>query len=312
MANKEMRVVLAEGLASLMRADKRIIVIDADLGRANGTLALRKEFPERAFDVGIAEQNMASVAAGMAAGGATVFINSFTPFVTRRICDQIAVSISYAKRNVKIIGTDPGLAAELNGATHMSVEDIGVLRSIPDIVIFEVTDEVQLAAALPVITAYNGPVYIRLFRKLIDRVFDPDTYQFDLKGVDLVKAGKDVTIFASGLMVQESVKAIAPLKEEGISVELINVHTIKPIDVEAVVASARKTNAVVTCENHNIIGGLGSAVAETLAKNYPTPMEMIGIQDRFGQVGYLPFLKEEYSMDIKSIIAAVKKVALRK
>ena len=312
MSVKEMRAVLAESLSGLMRADRRIVVIDADLGRANGTLALREEFPERALDVGIAEQNMASVAAGIAAGGGVVFISSFTPFATRRICDQVAISISYARRNVKIIGTDPGLAAELNGGTHMSVEDVGVLRSIPGLIIFEPTDDVQLAAALPVIAAYDGPVYIRLFRKLLDRVFDPDAYRFDLMGADRITEGKDVTIFASGLMVQESVKALPALKEAGIDAELINIHTVKPIDAEAVLASARKTGAVVTCENHNVVGGLGSAVAEVLAKNCPTPMETVGIQDRFGQVGLLPFLKEEYAMDANAIVAAVQKVLRRK
>lgn len=312
MAEKEMREVLADTLLEMMRANEKIVVIDADLARTNGTLALREEFPDRALDVGIAEQNMASVAAGMATCGAIPFISSFTPFATRRICDQVAISIAYAKRNVKIIGTDPGIAAELNGATHMSVEDIGVLRSIPNLVLVEPVDDVQLRRMLPRIVEYNGPVYIRLFRRVANRVFDENNYEFDLFSADKIIDGKDVTLFASGIMVHESLQAVSELKEQGIDAELINIHTIKPIDEKAVLTSAKKTGAVVTCENHNVIGGLGSAVAEVLVKNYPVPMEMIGIQDRFGQVGRLPFLKEEYGMTAEAIVKAVKKVLERK
>ena len=312
MADKEMRAVLADILLEMMSANKKIVVIDADLARANGTLALRKEFPERALDVGVAEQNMASVAAGMAACGAIPFISSFTPFATRRICDQVAISIAYAKRNVKIIGTDPGIAAELNGATHMSVEDLGVLRSIPDLVLIEPVDDVQLRKMMPKIAEYDGPVYVRLFRKVADRVFDENNYEFDMFHADKITEGKDVTLFASGIMVHESLQAVSMLKEQNIEAELVNIHTIKPIDEEAILASAKKTGAVVTCENHNVIGGLGSAVAEVLVRNYPVPVEMIGIQDRFGQVGKLPFLKEEYGMTAESIVKAAKKVLARK
>jgi len=311
-ADKEMRAVLADILLEMMSANKKIVVIDADLARANGTLALRKEFPERALDVGVAEQNMASVAAGMAACGAIPFISSFTPFATRRICDQVAISIAYAKRNVKIIGTDPGIAAELNGATHMSVEDLGVLRSIPDLVLIEPVDDVQLRKMMPKIAEYDGPVYVRLFRKVADRVFDENNYEFDMFHADKITEGKDVTLFASGIMVHESLQAVSMLKEQNIEAELVNIHTIKPIDEEAILASAKKTGAVVTCENHNVIGGLGSAVAEVLVRNYPVPVEMIGIQDRFGQVGKLPFLKEEYGMTAESIVKAAKKVLARK
>ena len=307
MAEKEMRAVLAEILMEKMRADKRIAVIDADLGKADGTLGIRGEFPDRAFDVGIAEQNMAGVAAGMAAYGAIPFINSFTPFATRRICDQITISIAYAKNNVKIIGTDPGLSAELNGGTHMSVEDISVLRGIPDMVIFEPVDDVQLRKALPEIIEYNGPVYIRMFRKALPRVFHEED-KFDLFSAAVVTEGADVSIFASGLMVQESMKAVKALREQGVEAELINIHTIKPIDRETVARSARKTGAVVTCENHNVIGGLGSAVAEVLARERPTVMRMVGIQDRFGQVGTLDYLIKEYQMTAEDIIRAVKEV----
>jgi transketolase len=311
-SNKEMRVVLKETLEALMAKNERIAVIDADLARANGTQALQKIYPDRAFDVGIAEQNMASIAAGLASCGMIPLIFTFTPFATRRICDQIAVSIAYAKSNVKIFGTDPGLTAELNGATHMSVEDVGVVRSIPGIVIYEPVDADQLAQALPQIIAYEGPVYTRLFRKTIAPVFENEGYAFSLFKADTLKKGTDVSIFASGIMVQESIEALGLLEKDGVSAELINVHTIKPLDEEAILASAAKTGTVVTCENHNVIGGLGSAVAETLSRKLPTPVRMIGIQDRFGQVGMLPFLKQEYGMTARDIANAAKEAATAK
>lgn len=310
--NVEMRQVLAEVLDKMMEKDERIVVIDADLARANGTLALRDKYPERAFDVGIAEQNMAAVAAGMAAYGFIPFIGSFTAFATRRICDQITISIAYAKRNVKIIGSDPGVSAELNGGTHMSMEDIGVLRSIPGMVIFEPVDAVQLAKALPEIVVYDGPVYIRLFRKPAPIIFKDD-YKFDLFKADMIREGKDVTLFATGIMVEEALKAADMLKAEGLSAEVTNIHTIKPVDREAVIKSAKKTGAVVTCENHNVIGGLKSAVAEVLAEEYPVPIKGIGVQDRFGEVAKMDYLKKKYHMTAEDIVKAAKEaIAMKK
>jgi transketolase len=301
----EMRQVFAEVLDKLMEKNEKIVVIDADLARANGTLPLKEKYPERAFDVGIAEQNMAAVAAGMAAYGFIPFIGSFTPFATRRICDQITISIAYAKRNVKIIGSDPGISAELNGGTHMSMEDIGVIRSISGIVIFEPVDAVQFAKALPVIAEYDGPVYIRMFRKAAPIIFKDD-YEFDLFKADMIREGKDVTLFATGIMVEESLKAAEMLKVEGIAAEIINIHTIKPIDREAVVKSAKKTGAVVTCENHNVIGGLKSAVAEVLSDEYPVPIKAIGVQDHFGEVAKMDYLKKKYHMTAEDIVKAAK------
>lgn len=301
----EMRQVLADTISSLMEKDERIIVIDADLAKANGTLSLRKKFPERAFDVGIAEQNMASVAAGMAAYGFIPFIGSFTAFATRRICDQVAISLAYAKRNVKIIGSDPGISAELNGGTHMSMEDIGVLRSIPGVVIFEPADAVQLAKALPKIVEYDGVVYIRLFRKVAPIIFKDD-YEFDLFKADHIIKGKDVSIFATGIMVEEALKAGEILKAEGVEADIINIHTIKPVDRESVLKSAKKTGAVVVCENHNTMGGLRSAVAEVLSEEYPVPIKSIGVQDHFGEVATMDYLKTKYHMNAVDIVRAAK------
>lgn len=303
----EMRQVLASELERMMAENENIVVIDADLSKPNGVAGLRKKYPERAFDVGIAEQNMASIAAGMSSYGFIPFITTFTPFASRRICDQIAISIVYAKQNVKIIGSDPGISAEFNGGTHMSVEDIGVLRSIPDLVIFEPVDAVQFKKSLPQIVNYNGPVYIRMFRKEIPNVFD-ESYEFDLFKASKLQNGNDLSIFCSGLMVQETMEANKMLKEQGINADIINIHTIKPIDKQAVIESAKKTGAVLTVENHNVIGGLKSAVSEVLIEEYPVPLRAIGIKDKFGQVGKLPYLKEFYKMRAEDIVDSAKEV----
>ena len=301
----EMRAVYAACLAEMMEKDKHVVILDADLGKASGTLGLRAKFPEQSFDCGVAEQDMASIAAGLSSYGFKPWIESFTPFATRRICDQIAISISYAKRNVKIVGTDPGIAAELNGGTHMSMEDIGVMRSIPGVVIFEPVDAVQLRAAMPVLNAYDGPVYVRLFRKELPDVFG-EGYKFDLFKADTLKEGKDLTIFVSGFLTKDVLTASEQLAAEGIDAEVINIHTIKPIDREAVIASARKTGAVLTVENHNVIGGLQSAVLEALAAE-KVPVCAVGVEDRFGEVGKLPYLREAMGLTVENIVAHAKK-----
>ena len=255
----EMRAMYAQCLGELMERDEKLVLLDADLSKACGTFPLRKRFPDRIYDCGVAEQNMISIAAGLASYGYKPWAESFAPFATRRVCDQIAISVCYAKRNVKIVGTDPGIAAELNGGTHMSLEDMGVVRSIPGLVIFEPTDTVQLQAAMPVLHAYEGPVYMRMNRKEFPTVF-PEGYRFDLFKADLLRVGTDVTILAAGLMVSESLQAAETLAAEGISCEVINVHTIKPIDRETILASAKKTGVIVTAENHNIAVAAGARI----------------------------------------------------
>ena len=301
----EMRAVYAQCLAEMMEQDKHVVVLDADLAKASGTRNLYERFPQQMFDCGVAEQNMASIAAGLSSYGFKPWIESFTPFATRRICDQIAISISYAKQNVKVVGTDPGISAELNGGTHMSMEDIGVLRSIPGVVIFEPVDEVQLRAAMPVLNEYKGCVYMRLFRKVQPVIF-PEDYKFDLFKADLIKEGKDLSIFVSGMMTADALEAAKLLEAEGINAEVINVHTIKPIDRETVIASARKTGAVLTVENHNVIGGLHSAVLEALAQE-KIPACAVGVQDRFGEVGKLPYLREAVGLTVENIVETAKK-----
>lgn len=309
--NMEMRQAFALELDKYMAADKRICIVDADLSKANGRAPLHKKYPDRAFNVGVAEANMIGVCAGLSSYGMIPFASSFTPFATRRVCDQIAISCAYAKQNVKIIGSDPGLSAEFNGGTHMSVEDIGVVRSIPEVVIFEPVDNTQLVKALPQIIAYRGVVYIRMWRKVTPDVFKDD-YVFDLFKADVVKEGADVTIFCSGMMVDKSLKARAILAAEGIDAEVVNVHTIKPIDRETVVKSVRKTRCAVSAENHNVVGGLYSALAEAIVAECPVPMEAVGIQDRFGQVGKLSYLVPEYKMTEADIAAAARRAISRK
>ena len=296
----EMRAVYAECLAGLMEADRHVVVLDADLAKASGTLALYKRFPKQMFDCGVAEQNMASIAAGLASYGFTPWIESFTAFSSRRICDQITISIAYAGMNVKIVGSDPGIAAELNGGTHMSMEDIGVLRSIPGLVIVEPVDDVQLRAMMPVLQAYPHPVYLRLFRKETPRVFG-EGYRFELFKADLLRPGKDLTIFVSGFLTADVLAAADELAREGVEAEVINIHTIKPIDRETVIESARRTGRVLTVENHNVIGGLHSAVLEALAGER-IPAAAVGVQDRFGEVGKLPYLKEALGLTQENIL----------
>lgn len=311
MSQMEMRQVFVDGLSRMMARDPRIVLINADLGKAGGTLSLADQFPDRVFDVGVAEANMMSIAAGMASYGLKPYVATFAPFATRRACDQFAISVCYARQNVKVIGMDPGIAAELNGGTHMGLEDIAAIRSFKGLTIFEPVDAGQLMQALPQIHQVTGPLYIRLFRKAIPDVFG-DGYRFALGKADVIREGRDVSILASGLMVQESVAALPLLKEAGIDAELVNIHTIKPLDREAVLKSARKTGCVVTAENHNVIGGLYSAVAETLAQEGPVPAVPIGINDMFGEVGYIPYLKQRYAMTKEDIVAACRQSMRKK
>lgn len=303
----EMRQLFACELENAMNQNENIVLLNADLAKPNGFGNFSEKFSSRAINVGIAEQNMASIAAGMSSYGFIPFICTFTPFATRRICDQIAISICYAKQNVKIIGTDPGISAEYNGGTHMSFEDIGVLRSIPNMVIFEPVDNNQLKNLLPQIIDYKGPVYIRMFRKTTPDIFKEDE-KFNLFNAKTIKEGTDVSIFCSGIMVAETLEANKILEEKGINAEIINIHTIKPIDEESIINSVHKTGAVVTVENHNVIGGLRSAVAEILSENCPVPLRSVGIRDSFGQVGKMSYLKETYNMTAQDIVQAVMSV----
>ncbi len=306
----EMRAIYANCLAEMMEKDKRVVVLDADLSKASGTRALYERFPEQMFECGIAEQDMTSIAAGLASYGFKPWIESFATFASRRNCDQITLSVAYAKQNVKIVGTDPGITAELNGGTHMALEDIGVLRSIPGLVITEPADETQLRATMAALDAYAGPAYLRLFRKELPKIFDDD-YEFDLFKADVVKEGKDLTICVSGFQTKDALDAAEALAADGIDAEILCVHTVKPIDTETIRASARKTGAVLTVENHNVIGGLHSAVLEALAEE-KVPVCAVAVQDRFGEVGMLPYLREVMGLTVENIIETAKRAVTLK
>jgi transketolase len=300
-----LRETYTDLLIEYAKKDDRLVIVEADLMKAGGTTRFGQEFPERTVNVGIQEANMIGVAAGMSAMGKIPFTHTFTPFATRRCCDQVTLSVAYAGLNVKITGSDPGVTAELNGGTHMSMEDVAIMRNIPGMVIYEPVDSAQFKKAFPQIIEHYGPVYIRLLRRNAVKIFD-DNCDFELgKGI-VLKEGKDVTIFATGIMVAEAILAEEELAKMGISAEVINIHTIKPLDEELVLKSAKKTGAVVTAENHSVLNGLGGAVAEFLSENYPVVVKRVGVKDHFGEVGLTPFLQKKYGLTSKEIVEAAK------
>ncbi len=304
-----LRETYVDLLLEYARKDPRLVILEADLSKAAGTPRFAREFPDRTINVGIAEANMVGVAAGLAAMGKIPFTHTFTAFATRRCCDQVTLSVAYAKLNVKLMGSDPGVTAELNGGTHMSMEDVSIMRNIPGMIIYEPVDSAQLIKIFPQILETPSPVYIRLLRRNAVKVYD-ESREFTLGKGTVIREGADVTVFASGILVAEAIKAAEALAGQGISAEVINLHTIKPLDQELVIRSAKKTGAVVTAENHSIIGGLGSAVAEVLGENYPVPVVRVGVCDHFGEVGLTDFLMKKYGLTAEGIVEAAQK-ALR-
>ena len=293
-------------LAELGAQNPNVVVLDADLAGATKTGVFKKAFPERHIDCGIAEGNMMGVAAGLATCGKVVFASSFAMFAAGRAFEQVRNSIGYPHLNVKIGATHAGISVGEDGATHQCNEDIAIMRTIPGMVVICPADDVEARAAVKAAAEYEGPVYLRFGRLAVPVINDEATYKFEIgKGITM-KEGKDVTIIATGLEVNESLEAAKLLEADGISAEVIDIHTIKPIDRELVVASAKKTGKVVTVEEHSIIGGLGGAVAEVLAEEAPTKMLRIGMMDQFGESGPAKALIEKYGLDAKSIYEKVK------
>lgn len=307
----EFRKVLCNELSALMKENEKIVILDADLSKPDGIYPLFTEFPERCFQVGIAEANMAGLCAGLSAYGFLPIMVTFTPFATRRVFDQIAVSIAYAKQRVIIVGTDPGISAELNGGTHMSFEDVTIMRSIPDMVIYDAVDDIQLGQAIRQLINLDKNVYIRTPRKVRPTVFD-ENYKYEYGKANIVKVGTDVTIAATGTMVYEALEAAKLLQKEGVQAEVISVNTIKPIDKDTILKSVKKTNCVVTCENNNINGGLFSVVSEILCSDYPAVCGAIGVYDEFGQVGKYDDLLKAYHLTPQDIVEKVKEVIRKK
>lgn len=294
-------------------ANENIVVLDADLSKSTKTDTFKKKYPERFINMGIAEGNMMAVAAGIATCGKTVFASTFAIFAAERACEQVRNSICYPKLNVKIGATHAGISVGEDGASHQAVEDIGIMRSIPNMTVICPADAVETRAAVKAAIEYNGPVYLRLGRLGVPVLYDESNYKFELgKGV-VISEGTDVTIFATGLMVHTAVEAVKLLAEEGISARLVDIHTIKPIDKELIIESAQKTGALVTVEEHNVYGGLGSAVAEVASQNCPVPMRLVGINDSFGKSGKPYPLLELYGLTAQNIAAKAKEaIAMKK
>ena len=289
-----------------------IVVMDADLSKSTKTDTFKKKFPERFINTGIAEGNMLSTAAGLATTGKIVFASSFAMFAAGRAFEQIRNSIGYPHLNVKIGATHAGISVGEDGATHQCLEDMGIMRTIPGMVILNPADHVEAMAAVEAAVKYEGPVYLRFGRLPVPQIYDENTYKFEIgKGVTLAE-GTDATIVATGLMVPYALEARELLKNEGIDAAVINIHTIKPIDRELIAEAAKKTGAIVTAEEHNVNCGLGSAVAEVLCETCPVPMLRVGTQDVFGKSGKPYELLKEYGLSAENIAENVKKVIAMK
>jgi len=308
---KMMREVYCDTLIELALSNEDIIALDADLMSSSGMKPFFQRFPDRAFNCGVAEANMIGIAAGLSAMGKVPFAHSFGCFASRRVCDQIMISAAYAQQNVRIIGSDPGVTAAYNGGTHMPFEDMGVLRSIPDITLIEPADNVILEDIVRQLATLKGVYYLRMARKNAVSIYKEGS-NFHIGRGNTILDGTDVTIFASGIMVYEAIKAASILLTDNISPRVVDMFTWKPIDTELIDNCARITGAFVTAENHNIVGGLGSAIAEAAVHMRPVPIEMVGVKDRFGQVGTEDFLREEYELTAADIVSAAKRAIERK
>ena len=295
------RQSFGEALEKLGEENKNVVVIDADLAKSTKTSLFAKKFPDRFIDVGIAEQNMMGIAAGLSTFGKIPYVSTFAAFATGRVYDQIRCSIAYPKLNVKICGTHAGVTVGEDGATHQMIEDINLMRGLPNMTVMCTSDDVQTKWAVEEIAKINGPVYLRLARIATPVIYD-ENQKFEIgKGIQIGE-GTDATIFATGVTVAEALKAQEILKERGINVRVVDIHTIKPIDRELIVKCAKETDKIITVEDHSIIGGLGSAVCEVLAEEYPTKVIRMGIPDCFGKSGKATDLMKYFRIDAQAIV----------
>ncbi len=299
------REAYGKRLVELGEINKDIVVLDSDLSKSTKTAAFGKKFPDRFFNFGIAEANMMSVAAGLATMGKIPFASTFGVFATKRACDQVSISIAYPKLNVKICATHTGITVGEDGATHQAIEDVAIMRSFPNMVVISPSDATETRKVIDKITEYNGPCYIRLCRGSSPVLFN-DNYEFSIGHGVKIMEGDKATLISTGFTTCIAMEAAKILEKEGIEIDLINMASIKPIDSEVIVESARKTGLVITVEDHSIIGGLGSAVCEVLSESCPTKVIRLGIQDKFGSSGSPSELIKAYGFDKDSIIKAVK------
>ncbi len=308
---KDTRSGFGAGLLEAGKKNDQVVALCADLIGSLKMDAFIKEFPERFFQIGIAEANMMGIAAGLTIGGKIPFTGTFANFSTGRVYDQIRQSIAYSDKNVKICASHAGLTLGEDGATHQILEDIGMMKMLPGMVVINPCDFNQTKAATMAIADYHGPVYLRFGRPTVPVFTDPDQ-KFEIGKAWMVNEGTDVSIFATGHMVWKAIEAGELLAEAGINVEIINIHTIKPLDEEAVLKSVAKTGCVVTAEEHNRIGGLGDSIAQLLVRNNPVPQEYVAVNDSFGESGTPDQLMKKYGLDTEDIIKAVNKVIKRK
>ena len=307
------REAYGKALVKLSELNKNVIVLDADLSKSTKTADFKAVSPERFINIGIAESNMMGVAAGLSTCGKIPFASTFAMFAAGRAFEQIRNSICYPKLNVKVCATHAGLTVGEDGATHQSIEDISLMRSIPNMTVINPADAVETEAAILAVAEYNGPCYVRLGRLAVSVINDAESYKFEIgKGVTLAQ-GNDVTIVATGIMVELALEAKDILSKEGINARVINIHTIKPIDEDLLIKAARETKAIVTAEEHSIIGGLGSAVAEIVTEEYPVPVLKVGIKDTFGESGKPGELLKAYGLTVEAIVEHSKKaISLKK
>lgn len=302
------RDAYGKALAKLGKINKDVVVLDADLSKSTKTAVFQKDFPDRFFNMGIAEQNMMGTAAGFATFGKIPFASTFAMFATGRAFEIVRNSICYPSLNVKICATHAGLTVGEDGASHQALEDLACMRVLPNMIVLNPADAVSTEKAIFAAAKHNGPVYVRLGRLAVPTLYKEDELDFEIgKGV-LLKDGKDATIIGTGLMVVEAVTASEILEKEGIKVRVIDMHTIKPIDKEIIIRAAEETGAIVTAEEHNIIGGLGSAVAEVLSENKPTPLRRIGVRDTFGESGKPDELMKKYGLTAVHIAEAIREL----
>jgi len=301
------RDAYGKALIKLGKINPNIVVLDADLSKSTKTADFAKEFPERFFNMGIAEANMIGTAAGLATCGKIPFASTFAVFATGRVFDQIRMSICYSRTNVKICATHGGISVGEDGPSHQSIEDIALMRVLPNMTVIVPADGIETEKAVFAAASYNGPVYLRMGRSKIPVIFD-EKYQFEIGKGNILNEGSDVSIIACGSMVQESLEAGKELLKKGIKARVVNMPTIKPIDEDLIIRCAEDTGAIVTCEEHNIIGGLGSAVAEVTGEKCPVPIKRIGINDKFAESGSPKELFEKYKLSAKYIFEAVQEI----
>ncbi|GAB6172833.1 transketolase family protein [Paradesulfitobacterium aromaticivorans] len=312
MAEKQAtRDAYGKALVALGAENTEIVVLDADLSKSTKTADFAKNYPDRFFNMGIAEQNMIGTAAGFAAAGKIPFASTFAVFATGRAFEQIRNSIAYPKLNVKIAATHAGITVGEDGATHQAIEDVAIMRTLPNMTVLVPADGEETRQAVYAAAKHHGPVYIRMGRLDVPLLFDKD-YRFEIGKANIVRAGKDAAIIANGIMVSKALEAAAELSSSGIEVSVVNVASVKPLDQETIIRVAAECGAVITAEEHNIIGGLGSAVAEVLGENRPTPMLRIGLKDSFGESGRPLEILEKYGLTKDEIVKAVRAVMERK